>query len=323
MTSHRDKFLGDLNNRYWEYQTRFFPSIKEYFERSRADDLRPPVFLVPQANHNVIIHSDAGNEETKKLLAFVPNGERHKWFRSMNSSQALAQSILGNLAANNLLGYLAEIEDDTGENLFGPANLDSKFFLMEHKIRHLGEPRPTSLDGYVSGKYQVAIECKFTEAEVGSCSRPRLKPTASNYGTDLCDGTYTQQLSRSKKCALSEIGVKYWDYVPQLFRWKNDIDLSPCPLNRNYQLIRNILAIAVSTDGEVNTKLGHAVLIYDGRNPSFQEGGDAYNSFVDVSSNLIEPLMLRKCSWQRLIVEMRSHKLLPWLTEGLAQKYGL
>ena len=59
---------------------------------------------------------------------------------------------------------------------------------MEYKIDYLGEPRRTSLDSYISGDYRIAIECKFTEAEVGSCSRPRLKPTDSNYES----GTHEQ-----------------------------------------------------------------------------------------------------------------------------------
>ena len=40
--------------------------------------------------------SSASQKEIDNLLSFVPEGEKHKRFRSMNSSQALAQSILGN-----------------------------------------------------------------------------------------------------------------------------------------------------------------------------------------------------------------------------------
>jgi len=45
---------------------------------------------------------------------------------------------------------------------------------MEYTVGYLNEPRPTSLDGFISGDYQVAIECTLLEREVGTCSRPGL-----------------------------------------------------------------------------------------------------------------------------------------------------
>lgn len=218
-------YKEELVSRYWAYQRLSFPQIENYFERPFAPDGRPPVFLIPQARHNVITKSDASQEEISRLLDLLPSWERHKWFRSMNSSQALAQSVLGNLAIYNHLNRLTELSDDEGEPLFGKAQVSTETFAMEHKINYLGERRRTSLDGFVSGTYQVAIECKFTEAEVGSCSRPSLSPSDSNYNTDLCNGSFTQQLNRKERCSLTEIGVLYWKYVSELFRWQNDIDL--------------------------------------------------------------------------------------------------
>ena len=52
------------------------------------------------------LNFSASEREVDKLLSLVPEGERHKWFRSMNSSQALAQSVLGNLAIYDSLHYL-------------------------------------------------------------------------------------------------------------------------------------------------------------------------------------------------------------------------
>lgn len=185
------------------------------------------MFLVPQARHNILTKPDATSEEISHLSGLLPRQGRHKWFRSMNSSQALAQSVFGNLALYNHLTCLAELSDDEGEPLFGKAQVSPQNFVMEHKINHLGEPRRTSLDGFIAGNYQVAIECKFTEAEVGCCSRPLLKPSDSNYGTDFCNGNFTQQLSRTERCPLTEIGVLYWRYVSELFEWPNEIDLIP------------------------------------------------------------------------------------------------
>ncbi|MBL1126976.1 MAG: hypothetical protein D8M54_00455 [Chloroflexi bacterium] len=316
-------YKADLNRRYWEYQKSHFSSWQDYFERPFAPDGRPPVFIATESWRNIIVNPAASQLEIDKLLSFVPVGERHKWFRSMNSSQALAQSILGNLANHNLLHHLSEIKDDTGLDLLSKVQLSSDNFVMEHKISYLGEPRPTSLDAYFSGDYHIAIECKFTEAEIGICSRPRLKPTASNYEREHCNGTYAIQRARKERCSLSEVGVLYWRYVPALFKWRDVSDLTVCPLNKNYQLVRNVLAVGVKPDGTVSVDNGHVVLIYDARNPAFQKGGDGLVAFIETQTALQEPTMLRKCSWQRIVHHMREKGVLPWLTEHLVLKYGL
>jgi hypothetical protein len=152
------EYKKDLVRRYWTHQRDGFPEIEEYFER-----WNPPVFHRDKEDHNVLVRPGSTREETTRLLELLPRNERHKWFRSMNSSQALAQSVLGNLAVHNELHCLTEITDkDSEEPLFGNADLSSDNFVMERKVTYLGEPRPTSLDGFISGKYQVAIECKFT-----------------------------------------------------------------------------------------------------------------------------------------------------------------
>ena len=128
---------------------------------------------------------------------------------------------------------------------------------------------------------------------MGSCSRPSLRPSAFNYNTDLCNGSFTRQLKRKERCSLTEIGVLYWKYVPDLFEWQNDIDLSPCPLHNNYQLVRNILAACVRPDGTVSPESGHVVVIYDERNPSFQAGGDGFLAFVETRQALKDVSLLK------------------------------
>ena len=204
-------------------------------------------------------------------------------------------------------------------DLFGKARIPLDNFEMEHKINYLDEPRRTSLDGYICGDYRVAIECKFTEAEVGPCSRPKLTPKDSNH----CDGTYSVQGTRNTRCSLTEQEISYWQYVPQLFNWKNDSNIIPCPLNKNYQLVRNILAIGVKPNGTVSLNDGHVLLIYDERNPAFQQDGKGFCAYTETRAALLEPAMLRKCSWQRIVNHIKEKNILPWLTESLDKKYGL
>jgi hypothetical protein len=319
MISQMVAYKAELNQRYWDYQKSQFPKWQQFFDRPQTQKMRPPVFRRDEAWRNVIARPNGSQQEINKLLAFVPEGDRHKWFGSMNSSQALAQSVLGNLAIYGLLSELSELHDDEGLALFGKAQLLPDNFAMEYKIDYLGEPRRTSLDGYLEGGYRVALECKFTEAEVGSCSRPRLKPIDSNY----CDGTYTMQKARNARCSLTEVGVLYWRYIPQLFLWNNNKDLMPCPMAANYQLVRNILAIGVTPNGDVSLTRGHVALIYDERNPAFQRDGTGFAAFMDIQRALREPTMLRKCSWQRITEHLRSKGVLTWLTEQLELKYGL
>lgn len=85
--------------------------------------------------------------------------------------------------------------------------------------------------------------------------------------------------------------------------------------------MRNILAVGVK-DGKVSPDNGHVVLIYDERNPAFQEKGKGLIAFTKTQKASLKPTMLRKCSWQRIVMHLRGKKILPWLTGQLKAKYG-
>jgi hypothetical protein len=302
-------FRALLIRGYWEYQRIYYPNIEEHFDQPIASDKRPPVFHLLKATENVITKPESQVDEVGRLLNLMPVGERHKWFRSM--------------AVHGALECLSDLQDDTGKSLTAHAELLPSNLAMEHKVDYLGESRRTSIDVYIAGNYRLAFECKFAEIEVGSCSRPKLTPADSNYERDYCDGTYSPQRTRVTPCSLTEVGVQYWQYVPQLFNWPDEMSQWACPLNKTYQLVRNILAVGVTPDGAVSLNSGHVVLIYDERNSAFQPGGKGLEAYSQTQQALLEPGLLRKCSWQRLIRHIRDRQLLPWLTERLAMKYGL
>jgi hypothetical protein len=294
-------------------------------EISNKLEKRPPVFKREESWRNIITNQNGKKDEIEQLRQLIPEYEHHKWFRSMNSSQALAQSILGNMAITGYLYRLNEIEDDDdGRPLLEQQNINRDKFTMEHKITYLGElSRKTSLDVFISGNINIAIECKFTEAEVGPCSRPGLTEKNANYEKEKCDGNYSIQRNRKNRCSLSELGIKYWEYIPKLFTWNNNEDIIPCPVNDNYQLVRNILSIGVELNGDLSNKHGYALLIYDERNPAFQLNGKGYKSYYYTRNALINSTMLRKCSWQKIVNWLRIKNDLPWLTDQLSLKYGL
>lgn len=280
---------------------------------------RLPVFKTEDAERNVLTKPDATEKDKRRLLSLIPERKRHKWFRSMSSSQALALSLFGNLVVYGQLDWLQDLKDDDGKAVFGTADLSAYNFSMEHEIGMLNEPRPTSLDVFLSGRYRVALECKLSETEVGPCSRPRLKKDSTEY----CDGSYSIQGGRKSRCALTEVGVRYWDYVPKLFKWSVDKDYAKCPLKDNYQLVRNVLAACVREDGVASPGNGHAVLVYDERNPSFADGGKGAEAFRFTRETLQDSQNLRKISWQRIGSFMKQNDLLKWLTDAIGDKYGI
>jgi hypothetical protein len=135
-------YKANLNERYWAYQESQFPDWQAFFERPNAPNGRPPVFLEREAWHNLIVNPDANPQEADRLLKLVSEPDRHKWFRSMNSSQALAQSVLGNLAIHGFLKDLAELRDDEGNVLLGKVQISSKQELSV-SAKYLGYRRNT------------------------------------------------------------------------------------------------------------------------------------------------------------------------------------
>jgi hypothetical protein len=314
-------YSTDLENRfmsYWNAKKKAGEFTDNLLD-NRYGSGRLPVFRAEYADRNILTRPQASNEEKKQLLNLIPEGKRHKWFRSMNSSQALSLSFFGNFIIYGQMDWLRNLMDDDGQSVFGPAELSANNFSMEHEIGIMNEPRPTSLDAFISGPYQIAIECKLTETDIGNCSRPRLKTDSQEY----CSGSYSIQNNRINRCVLAEIGIRYWDYVPLLFKWSADIDHDPCPLKGNYQLVRNVLAACVREDGTISSGNGHAVLVYDRRNPSFADGGKGADAFYSTRDALTDAHNLRKISWQSICSFMKRNNLLNWLTNSIRAKYGI
>lgn len=313
-------YRAGLNRRFWQYQETNFPAWGGIFEEPKGDGKRPPVFDGGGWS-NILIDPAATPDEKDRVQTMLPYGTRHRWFGSMTSSQALAQSVFANLFEYGYLERLAQIQSDEGLPILVLAEdpIPPYRFSMETGVRYLRERRPTRLDVCISGKYVNAIECKFTEAAFDICSRPRAKRN----GVPVCDGSYPLDDDRKEKCRLARAGGLYWHYIPMLFKWDGVGDLDACPLTKFDQLVRNVLAAGIKPDRTVSTTGGHALLIYDNRNPAFQEGGAAFLAYEETRCALREPAMLRKCSWQAITQYMRDEGILPWLTDALRGKYGL
>ena len=278
---------------------------------------RPPVLQPEFAAMNVMVPPD-GTHAAAIRGAVAPE-QRHRWFHSMRSSQALAQSVFGAAAAFDRLDVLEGIAAECGRPAFFTDS--SNWGLeLEHAVNTLGERVPTSIDVLLRGPAQrVAVECKLMEREFGKCSRPDLDTDHPSY----CDENYRVQAGRSERCALTEIGILYWQYLPRLFDWPADRDHEPCPFGAVYQLARNALAACFTADGGFDPKRGHALIVYDARNPAFQSGGEAERQWRDALAACRAPGLLRRISWQRLAAAFAPAPDLAWLAAGLRAKYGI
>jgi hypothetical protein len=309
------QYSAELTQQLWRHQQEKFAGRTALFDEKYSSLPNPPVFTREHADLNVLVPEDP--TLAAEVLALVPLANRHKWFRSMKSSQALALSVFGNLKVLGRTECLSWVEADDGAGLaFGAHKIRADAVQLEHEVESLHEIRPTSIDVWVSQPTVACVECKLSEREVGRCSRPRLPSAHSEH----CDGSYRRQAGRTSRCALTERVIAYWDHIPRVLRWQADQDHIPCPLAEPYQLVRNVLAAYVEND-KVNTVRGHALLVYDARNPAFQPR-DA-GSFETLRGDLHDASLLRRCSWQAILGVMADHDDLRWLVERVGDKYGL
>ena len=280
---------------------------------------RPPVLKRVFAHRNVLLPPHA-DPILATIEAIAPK-QRHRWFHSLRSSQALTQSVFGAASAFGL-NVLEGIPAECGRPAFF-TDSDGWRLGMEQAVDNnntLKEKRRTSIDVLLDGPGQrVAVECKFTEKEFARCShtKPRYAPE------QRCDGSYRVQAGRSERCALAEKGIRYWQYLPDIFDWAADRDHDPCPFDVRYQLARNALAACFAPDGSFDPNRGHVLLVYDKRNPAFVADGEAEKQWRDALVACRVPGLLRRVSWQRLAAALAAAPELEWLVEGLRAKYGI
>ena len=317
-----EDYRSAVVNRFWDYAEREFVNRPELFVGFERSPSSPPEFVAGEADRNLLFPPSAEPGVRDTIVSSLPASKRHSRFASMLSSQALAQSVFGSLSA---MGKEAALMGLTADDEL-PTVRSGVTVRMEYLVQHLGERRSkTSIDVWLDGGDQrVAVECKFTERDFGQCSRPTLKPGKDvNYDRDHCDGSYTRQRGRRSRCSLTEIDVRYWRYLPQLFDWSADRDMNPCPLHSTYQIARNVLAACVRPDRTVDIDGGQALVIYDERNPAFLQGGEAAQQWDAATQALVRRPLLRRCSWQRLVAHLANDRDLTWLINGLAAKYGI
>lgn len=301
-TAYTDYVAGRL----WAYRTLRFAGRDNLFDQPLRAGSRPPVFKKESGEQNVIVSREP--DKAAAVRALVPVKKRHRWFRSMKSSQALALSIFGNLKVLGHADVLQAVSaDGFGGPAFGPGPIRSDSILLEHDAKLPGERTSTSVDVLIGGASSVCVECKLTESEVGRCSKTLLPSSNKSH----CNGA-NPMTGGGITCPLANAGPRYWEEVPAFVKMEAWRARRECPMCEPYQLVRNILA--ASRPGR---ERGHALLIYDARNPASRPSRNG--TFEDLQDVLADPSVLRRCSWQSILAAMMDRPEL----QGLVQEVGL
>ena len=216
----------------------------------------------------------------------------------VHSSQAIAIDVFGTLKMSadrdRILDTIAEsVRLPQG----GPWSITLEW---KDTDRLLAEPRPTQVDVLAVGaRAALVIECKFTEPG-GKCGQT----AASASGQRQCCGSYVDQINPVSgvraRCTLAGKGIRYWQYIPQIFALDPDVDQSPCPFAGDaYQWMRNaVLAAAIGK----HRNLQCSALAAFADHPSFPTARKAKLGLIGLSGQAaITPI-----SYQR-IIEMARH----------------
>jgi hypothetical protein len=314
-------YLAELRTRFAIYRDAYFPDRSDWFEpRAHGDAV---VFKREHRDCNLLI-PPCGVAENQRIVGKIPRSKRHKHFGSMQSSQALAQSVFGTIDTLGRLPLLEMVKSEDGRPAFGPSLKQSQLE-FEKEMTTLGEGTrgATSVDIWFGGTYRVAVECKLGEAEFGTCSRTRLKREDKKFETEFCNGSYTKQRGRAQRCTLTELDISYWKYAESAFGWPANRDHQHCPLKDTYQIARNVLAACATSDDQFDGRNGHALIIYDLRNPAMSNGGQCELQWRLAHDAIQTPGTLRRLSWQSLIAQWPTDEILDWLRARLKDKYGL
>lgn len=121
----------------------------------------------------------------------------------------------------------------------------------------LNELTPTQLDALLESEgASIIIEGKFMESDAGACSQTGRGSTVAQ-----CSGDYAPQRNPRNNlvsnCALTGKAIKYWDFIPKIYRYDRGRTYSPCPFKGSqYQWMRILCtanAMAVSTGKTVKS----------------------------------------------------------------------
>jgi hypothetical protein len=104
---------------FWDYAETNVTDRADLLECNDRNPKRPPIFRKNCVSNSILISPEADEESRKAIVLTLAANERHRYFGSMRSSQALAQSVFGNLEVEEKLGLLEGLAADEQLPAFG------------------------------------------------------------------------------------------------------------------------------------------------------------------------------------------------------------
>jgi hypothetical protein len=126
-------FIRMLRAKFRDYRRQHFDGKDNMF-RSGGDAV---VFLKEHAAANLLVPPFASKEQRDRIVDMIPTNQRHRHFGSMQSSQAIAQSVFGTIASFNCLPSLTNVIAEDGRQAFSSA-LEKTTLYLERKVNFLG-----------------------------------------------------------------------------------------------------------------------------------------------------------------------------------------
>lgn len=184
-----------------------------------------------------------------------------------HSSQALAIDVFGTLQASpHRDAVLNQLAAQLNLPAGGPWELRLEWSDADN---YLNERQPTWVDAVArSPRTLIFFECKFTEYDGGACSQTLPLRTGPRRGLVQCNGSYAPQMNPATGveayCALTGKGIRYWDVIPEVFTFPNDLPYWPCPFaGPRFQWMRN-LTVCYEVAQHANLRPACVVVYADG-----------------------------------------------------------
>lgn len=205
----------------------------------------------------------------------------HDYVGHLASSQALCWNIVMPMKKHDNYSPLFEVLNkafkNEGLNSDFDFGLETAAVLELNVGEDLGESKAaTSIDLYLrtpQGKV-CAVEFKLTEPDFGKCKLLR---------DNKCDGTYGSPEYTKKNngyfCYLAWKGRRYWHIGGQYNLLEPTRVNQPCPLNRYYQALRNLMVAKKRSQESLGKEVrGIFVLAADERNVAFWGTGNNFDA---------------------------------------------
>ncbi|MCC7358631.1 MAG: hypothetical protein IT317_04095 [Anaerolineales bacterium] len=161
----------------------------------------------------------------------------------------------------------------------GPWQVDLEWCDRENA---LGESQSTPMDVVLrSPRLLLSVECKFAELDGGVCKQTKR----GKHLPAQCSGRYAEQVNPRNglqaRCALSAKGMRYWDWVPRIFKVNPETDHQPCPFAGPwYQWMRLMTITAAVAEREARQPAFAVVYVDATRLPMARKDWTAFRAIL-------------------------------------------